>query len=328
MSDEEAQKRLPELRVIYRARPNDKTRLVRLAQESGFVVGMTGDGVNDAPALKAADVGFAMGSGTEVAREAGDIVILDDNIASIVRAVLYGRTIFRSIRKFIVFQLTMNLCAVGVSILGPMLGIPAPITVIQMLWVNLIMDTLAGLAFAGEPPLPDYMRQPPMRRDEPVFTGRMLGEVLTAAPLTIAICAWYLGSPLSRRLFGYGSRQLVFLSGFFVLFILFAIVNSFNVRTERINLLADIRRNPAFLGIMALVAAVQLGMVYLGGELFRTAPLTGRELVSLLVLSLAVIPMETVRKLLLRAAEARRNRKQPIRIDTAEQRTDTVRGAA
>ena len=135
----------------------------------GLVTGMTGDGINDAPALKKADVGFAMGSGTEVAKEAGDIVILDDNIASIAKAVLYGRTIFKNIRKFIVFQLTMNLCAVGVSIIGPFIGIDTPVTVMQMLWINIIMDTLAGLAFAGEPPLPEYMEETPKQRTEPVL---------------------------------------------------------------------------------------------------------------------------------------------------------------
>ncbi len=159
LTDGEVKARLPALRVVARAMPADKSRLVRLAQEMGLVAGMTGDGINDAPALKLADVGFSMGSGTEVAKEAGDIVILDDNFASIAKAVLYGRTIFKSIRKFIIFQLTMNLCAVGVSIIGPFIGIDTPVTVIQMLWINIIMDTLAGLAFAGEPPLQEYMKR-------------------------------------------------------------------------------------------------------------------------------------------------------------------------
>ena len=137
------------LRVVARAMPSDKSRLVRAAQDLGLVAGMTGDGVNDAPALKQADVGFAMGNGTEVAKSAGDIVILNNSFSSICEAVLYGRTIFKSIRKFIIFQLTMNLCAVSVSVLAPMIGIDTPITVVQMLWINIIMDTLAALAFAG-----------------------------------------------------------------------------------------------------------------------------------------------------------------------------------
>ncbi|MEA4823214.1 MAG: calcium-translocating P-type ATPase, PMCA-type [Clostridiaceae bacterium] len=300
LSDDEVRRILPRLAVLSRARPDDKTRLVRLAQEQGTVVGMTGDGVNDAPALKLADVGFAMGSGTEVAREAGDIVILDDNIASIVRAVLYGRTCFKSIRKFIVFQLTMNLCAVGVSVLGPIIGVGTPVTVIQMLWVNLIMDTLAGLAFAGEPPRAFYLRERPIRRDEPIFTLGMLFTVLSGATFTVALCVWYLLSPVTRAIFGFEPRPIVFMTGFFVLFIFCAIANSFNVRTTRINLLSDLMKNPPFVAIMTLVSIAQLAMVYIGGPVFRTTPLTPRELFLCMALSLLVIPVETLRKLVLR----------------------------
>ena len=164
MSDEKLKLLLPKIKVVARALPQDKSRLVRISQELGLVVGMTGDGVNDAPALKTSDVGFSMGSGTEVAKEASDIVILDDNFLSITKSILYGRTIFKSIRKFIIFQLTVNLCAVGISIIGPFIGIDTPITVIQMLWINMVMDTLAALAFAGEPPLKEYMEEPPKKK--------------------------------------------------------------------------------------------------------------------------------------------------------------------
>lgn len=151
LSDEDLTLILPKIRVISRVTPSDKSRLIRISRAAGHIVGMTGDGINDAPALKSADVGFAMGSGSDVAREAGDIVITDDNFVSITKAVLYGRTIFLSIRKFITFQITMNMAAVGVSVLGTAFGIDSPVTVIQMLWVNIIMDTLGSLAFAGEP---------------------------------------------------------------------------------------------------------------------------------------------------------------------------------
>jgi len=191
ISDEDLKQMLPNIRVIARALPTDKSRLVRISQELNLVVGMTGDGVNDSPALKQADVGFAMGSGTEVAKEAGDIVILDDNFQSIAKAVLYGRTIFKSIRKFIIFQLTINVSAVFISFIGPFIGIHEALTITQMLWINLVMDTLAALAFGGEPALRRYMNEKPLRRDENILSGYMksaigVGGVFTAV-LSISI---------------------------------------------------------------------------------------------------------------------------------------------
>ena len=147
------------IKVIARALPKDKSRISSVLERNNIVVGMTGDGVNDAPALKKANVGFAMGSGTEVAKYAADIVILDDNISSIVAAILYGRTIFKSIRKFIIFQLTMNICALFLSLVGPFIGVTTPVTVMQMLWINMIMDTFAGLAYSYEAPLKRYMKE-------------------------------------------------------------------------------------------------------------------------------------------------------------------------
>ena len=209
MSDEELKGRIPHLAVVARAVPTDKTRLVRLSQELGMVAGMTGDGVNDAPALKCADVGFAMGSGTEVAREAGDIVISDNNFASIARAILYGRTIFDSIRKFILFQLTMNLSAVGICLIGPFIGVEEPVTVTQMLWVNMIMDTLGGLAFSGEPPLKEYMSQLPKSRDEKLITGTMLNQILLSGLFTIGLCIWFLKSDFVGRVLSFRVRTTV-----------------------------------------------------------------------------------------------------------------------
>ncbi|MCI9415223.1 MAG: calcium-translocating P-type ATPase, PMCA-type [Clostridiales bacterium] len=300
LSDEQLQKRLPALRVVARALPEDKSRLVRAAQSMGLVAGMTGDGINDAPALKLADVGFAMGSGTEVAKEAGDIVILDDNISSISRAILYGRTIFKSIRKFIVFQLTMNLCAVGVSVIGPFIGIDTPVTVIQMLWINIIMDTLAGLAFAGEPPLEEYMREPPKRRDEPVLNRYMLHQIVLMGLFTVALCVAFLKLPAVKLLFRYANDYIYFMTAFFALFIFTGIFNSFNARTHRLNLLAHIRGNPLFIFIMAMVAVVQLLLIYYGGSLFRTAGLTFGELKTVLMIAFWVIPADLLRKLVLR----------------------------
>lgn len=307
LSDEQLAARLPTLRVVARAVPTDKSRLVRVAQSRGLVVGMTGDGVNDAPALKVADVGFAMGSGTAVAKEAGDIVILDDNIASIVRAVLYGRTIFKSIRKFLVFQLTMNLCAVGVSVIGPFIGVDTPVTVMQMLWINLIMDTLAGLAFAGEPPLPEYLAEPPKSREEPVLTGDMLAQIGSMGLYTIGLCTVFLRHPVMRELFTAGARPVSFLTGFFALFIFCGIANSFNARTPRLNLTAHLRQNAAFVLIMLAVSGIQLLLMYFGGNLFRTAPLTGSQLVRIGLLAATVWPADLLRKLIF----SRRRKKKP-----------------
>ncbi|MDF2654445.1 MAG: calcium-translocating P-type ATPase, PMCA-type [Bacillota bacterium] len=300
LSDEELKAALPQLRVIARALPTDKSRLVTLAQEMGLVAGMTGDGINDSPALKLADVGFAMGDGTEVAKEAGDIVIMDNNIASIAKAILYGRTIFKSIQKFIVFQLTMNLCAVGVSLVGPFIGFETPITVIQMLWVNIIMDTLAGLAFAGEPPLEEYMEEPPKSREEPVLNGGMVNQILFAGLFTITMCMLFLSLGIVKVFYHYHLNPICFYSAFFTLFIFCGLFNSFNARTPRINMTAYLSRNPAFILIMSMIAIVQIILIYYGGSLFRTGDLTLRELVFAVSIAALVIPADVIRKIVVK----------------------------
>lgn len=300
MSDEEVKRVLNKIRVIARALPTDKSRLVRLAQENGMVCGMTGDGMNDAPALKKADVGFAMGSGTEVAKEAGDIVILDNNIASVAKAILYGRTIFKSIRKFIIFQLTMNLCAVGVSVLGPLVGIDAPITVMQMLWVNIIMDTLGGLAFSGETPREEDMREAPKRRDEPIVNRYMLNQIVCLGGFTLALFVVFLKSETCRSWFRYENNPVCFMTAFFALFIFAGIFNCFSARTHRLNLTAHLKENRAFLVIMSFIAVVQTVFIYFGGNLFRTVPLFPSELLRIVWIAAWVIPADLLRKIILR----------------------------
>ena len=301
LSEEQLRQILPELRVVARAMPQDKTRLVAAAQACGLVAGMTGDGVNDAPALRLADIGFAMGSGTEVAQEAGDIVIADDNLASIARAVLYGRTIFKSIRKFLVFQLTMNVCAVGVSVAGPLIGIDTPVTVMQMLWINLIMDTLAGLAFSGEPPLREYMHEMPKRRDEPVLNRYMTGQIVGAGGFTVALCVLFLWLPPVREWLDYSHDPIRLLTAFFALFIFSRIFHAFNARTHRLNLLAHIGKNPMFVLIMGMVAVVQVIILYFGGSLFRTVPLLPSELAVTAGLAFLVVPADWLRRMWLAA---------------------------
>ena len=296
MSDGEVGELLPRLGVVARALPSDKSRLVRIAQERELVVGMTGDGINDAPALKRADVGFAMGSGTQVAKDAGDIIILDNNLSSIVRAVLYGRTIFKSIRKFISLQLTMNLCAVGVTMICPFLGVDAPVTVVQMLWINLIMDTLGGLAFAGEAPLPSYMEEKPKRRDEPILGRYMVSEIAWLGGFTVTLCLLFLKCPLIAGQFRSAKDDIYLLTAFFALFIFSSVFNSFNARTDRLNLFAGLHRNKGFCLIMAAVLGVQILFVYVGGSVLRTAPLTARELGVTFLLALTVFPADLMRK--------------------------------
>lgn len=297
LSDEELSRNLDRLAVIARALPADKSRLVRVAQEKDLVVGMTGDGINDAPALKRADVGFAMGSGTQVAKDAGDIVILDDNLSSIAKAVLYGRTIFKSIRKFITLQLTMNFCAVGVSMIGPFIGVEAPVTVVQMLWINVIMDTLGGLAFAGEAPLASYMKEKPKRRDEPILNGYMIHQIVLLGGFTIALCLGFLLSPHFTSHFRPAADRIYHLTAFFALFIFTSVWNCFAARTERFRLFSGIRKNKTFLAIMLAVLGIQIAFVYLGGSVLRSAPLTRDELLYTFLVSLAVIPAEMLRKL-------------------------------
>lgn len=300
LSDQKLGELLPRIGVIARALPADKSRLVRVAQQLELVVGMTGDGINDAPALRHADIGFAMGNGTQVAREAGDIIIVDNDLASICRAVLYGRNIFKSIRKFITLQLTMNFCAVGVSVIGPFIGIDAPVTVVQMLWINMIMDTLGGLAFAGEPALPSCMDERPKRRDEPILNKYMIGEIILLGGFTVGLCIAFLKMPVFTSLYRPASDNIYLLTAFFALFIFCSVFNCFNARTDRLRLLAGISRNRAFILIMSAVLAVQLVFVYVGGSVLRTAPLTGRELLITMLISLTVFPADFIRKLLWR----------------------------
>ena len=299
MSDEEISKVIRKIRVIARALPSDKSRLVRIAQERNLVVGMTGDGVNDSPALKKADVGFAMGGGTEVAKEAGDIVILDDNFLSIEKAILYGRTIFNSIRKFIVFQLTINISAVIISFICPLLNMSNPLTIPQILWVNLVMDTLAALAFGGEPALRRFMREKPKRRDESIISETMWSSILVGAGYTVLISLIFL---IAGKNWMYEWRYFPKIHGtaYFALFIFIAVFNAFNARTEEINLFDNITRNRNFLKIMTLIAVVQVLLTYFGGDIFQCYGLNIVHWCLILIIAVAIIPVDIIRKCIIR----------------------------
>ena len=305
MSDEEVKKQIPKIRVIARALPTDKSRLVRLSQELNLVVGMTGDGVNDSPALKKADVGFAMGGGTEVAKEASDIVILDDNFNSIAKAILYGRTIFNNIRKFITFQLSINISAVLISFIMPLLSLSNPLTITQILWVNLVMDTLAALALGGEPALKRYMKEQPKRRDESIVSKAMKGQ-LTVSTIWIFLCSFFVlisqiwtSSPVWSFVRDKDNGEPTFkflLTAYFCFFILISVCNSLNVRTEKLNVFEHIGENPNYFRIMGLIVLIQVGLTYIGGEIFNCYGLNVMEWVMVIVLSISIIPVDLIRK--------------------------------
>ncbi len=298
MSDDEIKLQLPKLRVVARALPMDKSRLVRLAQEVNLVVGMTGDGVNDSPALKKADVGFAMGSGTEVAKEAGDIVILDDDFLSIKQAILYGRTIYNSICKFITFQLTINASAVAINFIAPFIGIDEPLTITQILWINLVMDTLAALAFGGEPALEKYLEEAPKRRSAPIVSKKMLTSVLVnGLYMTLVGIAFY-KSAWVDHLFRDADNHIYTYTGFFCTYIFMAVANGFNVRVDGVNLLKNISLNKGFLQVMALIVVIQVLLTFVGGRVLRTTPLNAEEWGVVVIFAASMLFVDLLRKLL------------------------------
>ena len=298
-TDDELKKILPNLRVVSRALPTDKSRLVRVAQELDMVVGMTGDGVNDSPALKKADVGFAMGSGTEVAKEAGDITILDDNFASIEKAILYGRTMFKSIRKFLIFQLTVNVAAVLTCFIGPLLGENVVMTVIQLLLINLAMDTLAAIAFGSEPALKEYMKDKPIPRQASIISKEMLVQILTSALYITFICLSILFFPLIRNLFG--DVDTTYLkSALFATFMMAITFNGFNARTEHLNPFEGIGRNKSFLIVMGIILLMQFVFVTFGGDVLSVENLSPMSWLICICLAFLVIPIDIVRKAIMK----------------------------
>jgi len=302
LSDDEVKARLPHLYVVARAFPTDKSRLVKLAKELGLVVGMTGDGVNDAPAVKNADVGFAMGSGTEMTKESGDIVILDDNFSSLTKAVLYGRTLFKSIRKFLIFQLTVGISAVLVAFLGPFFGHDLPLTMTQLLWVNIIMDTFAGLAFAGEAALQRYMLEQPIRRDEPLINADMWSSILLNGGIAALLSLLFLTSAWTHTLFpggdelNAGAKATKFATAFFTFFVFLHIFNTFNARTQGLNLLENLFDNRLFPIIIPGIMLIQVFFITFGGEVLRTVGLSVSEWLTVLVLAVVIIPIDLLRK--------------------------------
>ena len=307
MSDDEVKKIIPDIRVIARALPTDKSRMVRLCQEMNLVVGMTGDGVNDSPALKRADVGFAMGSGTEAAKEAGEIVILDDNFRSIKDAILYGRTIYHNILKFCKFQLVINVTAVIVSAVAPFFGVEEPLKVTHLLFVNLVMDGLGAIMLGNEPALAIYMDEKPRRRDESIVSKKMMIQILVMGLWLTIVSFVYLKAPFFRDLFGSEEQHL---TGYFVLFIVSALFNGFNVRDERFGIFKGMDENTGFLKVFFAIILVQALIVNAAlvpvpvfkwiGNMFSCVPFGITGWIAVILLAVTMIPVDMIRKLFTR----------------------------
>ena len=304
-SDEELKAIIPHLRVVARALPTDKSRLVRCAQELDYVVGMTGDGVNDSPALKKADVGFAMGSGTEVAKEAGDITILDDNFSSIAKAILYGRTMFKGIRKFLIFQLTVNVAAVLTCFIGSLFGHDGEqmMTVVQLLVVNLAMDTLAAIAFGSEPALKEYMKDKPIPRQESIVSKKMFAQFVISGLYLTFVCLGIRFFVCDHQdIFGIakeGNDLFTYLrSALFATFMMGITFNGFNARTEHTNVFENLGRNKTFLIVMGVLLLVQFVFVTFGGAPLSVEALNAKTWLVCIILAALVIPIDIIRKVI------------------------------
>ena len=295
LTDEDVKAIMGKIRVIARALPTDKSRMTKLCRELGLVGGMTGDGINDAPALKSADVGFAMGSGTEGAKEAADLVILDDNFKSIVDAIWYGRTIFHNILKFCKVQLSINVGAVVLSAIAPFIGIEAPLTVVMLLFVNLVMDSLSSIMLGNEPALERYMEEKPRNRDDKIVSKPMfiqftiMGLYLTL--MSILICQ----VPAISALFGDAAQAK---TGIFPLFIINAMFNVFNCRAENLNLFYKIGENKIFFKVWLAIIAVTVLATIFGGEFFGCVAFNPMGWVVVLAVAILSVPFDMLRKVI------------------------------
>lgn len=302
LSDDELKEKIPYLRVVSRAKPLDKKRLVNLAKQLGHVVGMTGDGVNDSPALKAADCGFAMGDGTAVAQEAGDVVILNNSLTSIKNCILNARTMMKSIGKFLIFQLTVNVSTLLMNVLSPVLGWTEPFSIVEILWINLIMDTLAAMAFGGEPVLERYMAEKPVKREADILTKYIKASIGTAAVFIT------IGSLLIlENVGGFATMltpstckdaELYKKTLMFAFFIYSIIFNSLNTRSEKFNLFEGLGKNKRFIYVMGSIFVLQTLIIEFGGRVFGTTMLDIKSLLVTMAIGLVIIPVDMVKKLI------------------------------
>ena len=275
MDDATALEDIKKAKIIARARPKDKQRIVKLLQNNGEVVAVTGDGTNDAPALKQAQVGLAMGKkGTSVAKEASEIVILDDSFGSIEMGVMWGRSLYQNIQKFILFQLTINVAACGIALIGPFIGVNLPLTVTQLLWVNLIMDTFAALALATELPREQVMELPPRNPEDFIISRPMLFNILTVASIFLV---FFIGFLLYIQKDGVISAYE--LSLFFTTFVMLQFWNMFNAKCFGLkeSVFEHLVENKGFIAIALVILIGQIFIVQFGGIIFRTVPLSWQD---------------------------------------------------
>ena len=286
LTDQEACAAAARLKILSRAKPLDKVRLVRALQAQGEIVAVTGDGINDCGALNYANVGLAMGkTGKAAAKEASDIILLDDSFRTIVDAVMWGRSLYQNIQRFILFQLTINVAALGIALLGPFLGVELPLTVIQMLWVNLIMDTFAALALATEPPHREVLNRPPRSAQDFIVTRTMAVNIFGAGTVFLVVL---IGLLKYIQQDGVTPREL---SVFFTVFVMLQFWNLFNARCLGLNRSAfsGIGNNRGFILIAAAIFLGQIAIVQFGGSLFRTVPLSWQDWVLITVATSVVL---------------------------------------
>ena len=293
LSDEEAKAKLPYIKVIARATPNTKLRIVRLAQELGLCVGMTGDGTNDAPALKAADVGFSMGSGTDVCKEAGDIIITDDNFVSITDAVLLGRTFMHNVMKFLKFQLPINIGLVLLSILYPIIMSVEAVAAVQILVINIVMDSLNSLSFGGEPAKDEYMKEKPIPKGSKLLSKETIGQIAVSVVAFIGIFGITLLPPVQKI---FGNNESVYTTVRFALLIVMATFNGFNIRTDGFNLFKGISKNKLFIEIAVVIFALTFVLAQFGGDIMGCTAMTPIQWGVTAVLAFMIIPIDLVRK--------------------------------
>jgi Ca2+-transporting ATPase len=287
LPEQEAKEVLKKIKILSRARPDDKLKMVKLLQQQDEVVAVTGDGTNDAPALNHANVGLSMGiTGTSVAKEASDIILLDDSFPSVVRGIMWGRSLYENIQRFVMFQLTINVVALGVALTGPFIGIKMPLTVVQMLWVNLIMDTFAALALATEPPHWKVMARLPRKPQAFIVTKPMLKHIFGVGALFFAVLIGLL------KYYQFDGKVTPYeLSLFFTIFVMLQVWNMFNARALgfRHSALKGIADNKGFMIIMPAILVVQVLIVQFGRAMFRTEPLTLKDWIIILVSTSVVL---------------------------------------